>query len=169
MRLTEPLRLGLIGLLTVLLQLALYLQLPQWRAGLDFYVVFLLLLTATRGSALGCGYAIAGGLLLDAYSGAYCGFHTVYYLLPVAIGSLLRAQMLVQYRFLGASTISLLILGKVIAQLVVALVLGGLDSPAYLFRLNYWSLVLMFVFIYASWGWLVRIFPTPPEVRRLGR
>lgn len=165
MRRTEPLRLTALGLLLIFLQLSWYLAFPDLRAPVDLYPLFLLLATASAGTLLGGSLALAGGLMMDLYGGQFLAFHCFYYLLPVLIGSQLRAHMLTEFRLLGALAAVLFIIGKIVAQLLILLVSRRLESFAYLFRLNYWPLVVIAVVIYAAWPWLVRQFPLPTKVR----
>ena len=168
MRRTEPFRLAALGLLLVFLQLSWYLAFPELRAAVDLYPLFLLLATALTGTLLGGTLALAGGVLMDLYGGAFLAFHCLYYLLPVLIGSQLRAHMLTEFRLLGAIAAVLLIVGKIVAQLLVLLISGRLDSVAYLFHLDYWPLVVIALAVYCAWPWLVRQFPLPTKVRSDG-
>ncbi|MCH7471503.1 hypothetical protein IIA79_00925 [bacterium] len=167
MRKTEVLRLALIGLLLLLLQLAWYLAFPQWRGAVDLYVPFLLLLTAGRGPFLGGAFAVLGGLVMDAYSTTFITFHIFYYLLPVAVGSLLRSRMLVEFPHLGALTVALLLFSKVVAQLLAAIAFGWVDSWLYLFRVNYWPLLVMFLLTYLGWRFIVGVVLPGAGVKRV--
>ncbi len=169
MRSTEPVRLGLIGLLIILIQLSWYLKFPAWRDGFDLYLVFILLLAATRGSLLAGAFAVMGGLMMDAYSSSFPVFHVLYYMAPVAIGGLIRSQIIVEYRNIGALAVGLLILGKILAMFLIALAMGWVDSPMFLLRLNYWSLVLTVVTVFVSWRWFVKLIPPRSGVMSFGR
>jgi len=166
MKPTEPLRLSLLAILLILVQLTLWLMLPGWRAGIDLYIVFLLLVTAAYGPLIGGAFALAGGLIFDAPSAYFIAFHLIYYLLPVLIGSHLRAYMLVEYRVLGTVVIGLLILGKALAQLSWGLLMGWLGSPWFLVRLNYWPLLILVVLIYLFWQPLIKLIHPAIEQRR---
>lgn len=166
MRATEPLRLALIALLVLLTQLALYLLFPAWRAGFDPYLILLLLLATARGPFLAGVFALTGGVLLDAYSDQLISFHVIYYMVPVAVGAMIRSQLIVEYHFLGTLAVLALLLGKVLAQYASFRLLGLIDSPLFLLRVNYWSILLMTAIVYFSWHWLVRLVPYTPGVQR---
>lgn len=166
MRATEPLRLALIGLLVILVQLAFYLIFPGWRAGFDPFLVLLLLLATARGPFLAGVFALVGGVLMDAYSSHLLSFHVIYYLIPVAVGTMIRSQLIVEYNFLGTLTVLALLLGKVLAQFLAFFAMGQLDSAAYLLRVNYWSVLLMAGIVFLCWRWLVRLVPFTPGVQR---
>jgi hypothetical protein len=166
MRATEPLRLALIALLVLLVQLALYLVFPAWRAGLDPFLILLLLLATARGPFLAGVFALLGGVLMDAYSDQLISFHVIYYLVPVAVGAMIRSQLIVEYHFLGTLTVFALLLGKVLAQYLSFFIMGHVDSPAFLLRVNYWSILLMTAIVYICWRWLVRLVPFTPGVQR---
>jgi hypothetical protein len=167
MRSTEPLRLALIGLLALLLQLAWYMKFPGWRDGFDLYIVFLLFLAAARGPQLTGLFALAGGLVMDAFSPSYPVFHLLYYMVPVVAGSIIRSQLIVEYNLLGTLAVAGLLAGKIVMQLVFALALGLVDSPALLFAANYWSVVFLSVLVFGCWRWLIRLIPTPAGVSRV--
>lgn len=169
MRKTEPLRLTALGLLVIFLQLAWYLCFPTTRAALDLYPLFLLLATAATGPLLGGSLALVGGVLMDLYGAGFGAFHCFYYLLPVALGSHLRAHMLTEFRLLGTLATVALILVKILAQLVYLLATNRLDSPAALFGLNYWPLLIVAIVVYVTWPKLVSQFPMPTKVRSDGR
>lgn len=166
MRATEPLRLALIGLLVIFGQQALYLVFPAWRAGFDPFLVLLLLLATARGPFLAGVFALVGGVLMDAYSDQLISFHVLYYLVPVALGAMIRSQLIVEYHFLGTLTVFALLVGKVLAQYLAFYVLGQIDSSAFLLRVNYWSILLMTAVVYLCWRWLVRLVPFTPGVQR---
>jgi hypothetical protein len=161
-------RLAMLALMIVLLQLALYLAYPGARAGVDIYIIFILLATAACGVPLGGVLAVAGGALMDVYSIEMPAFHVFFYLIPVAIGAQLRVHMLTQYRLLGAGIFALLVVGKIILQFTLFVATGRLASPVHLLELNYWPLLATAVLIYAMWPWLVRLFPRPSEVQGRG-
>jgi hypothetical protein len=165
MRRTEPLRLILLGLLVIFIQLAWYLAFPSTRAALDLYALFLLLATAATGPLLGGILALTGGVLMDLYGAGFGAFHCFYYLLPVAIGSHLRAHMLTEFRLLGTFAAVGLILVKIAAQLVFLLATNKIHSIAPLFQLNYWPLVIVALIVYFFWPKLVSQFPMPSKVR----
>jgi len=167
MRSLEPLRLGLLGILLLFVQLAWYTALPHSRAGIDIYAIFLLLLAAARGPVLAGAYAVAGGAVMDSFSNTFVIFHMLYYLLPVALGSLVRSYMITEYRLLGTLTVAGLLLAKVIAQLAVGFSLGWLSSPLFIFRVNYWSIALCSLVVYLTWPYLSRLIPSPSEVKRV--
>ena len=169
MRRTEPVRLTLLALLVIFVQLAWYLAFPTTRAALDLYALFILLVTASTGPLLGGVLALTGGILMDLYGAGYGAFHCFYYLLPVAIGSHLRAHMLTEFRLLGTLATVGLILVKIVAQLVVLLATNQVHSAAPLFQLNYWPLVFVAFGVYIFWPRLVRQFPMPSKVRSHGR
>lgn len=168
MRRTDPLRLALSGLLLILMQLAFYVLLPGWRATVDLYPLFLFLATASTGPIIGGTMAIGGGMLMDIYSVEYPAFHCLFYLLPVVFGSQLRAHMLTEFRLLGAVSATAMIFAKIVAQLLFALVISQLATPALLGRINYWPLTIVFGAVYLGWPWLVSQFPMPSEVKGLG-
>lgn len=169
MRRTEPIRLTLLGLLVIFAQLAWYLAFPSTRAALDLYALFLLLVTASTGPLLGGVLALTGGVLMDLYGMGYGAFHCFFYLLPVAIGSHLRAHMLTEFRLLGTLATVMLILVKILAQLIILLASNQAHSLAPLFRVNYWPLVFVAATVYFLWPKLVRQFPMPSKVRSNGR
>ena len=168
MRATEPLRLALVGLMFILLQLAFYSAFPQWRAGVDIYVAFLLLVTATRGPLMSGAYAVVGGWLMDAFSGGFPVFHMFYYLLPVLLGAVLRSYMLVEFKLLGALTVLALLLLKILLPFAMASMQGKLDSPAYLLQVNYLPMLLLTMLVLLLWPWMIKVIPTTREVRRIG-
>jgi hypothetical protein len=168
MRATEPLRLALVGLLFILLQLAFYTAFPQWRAGVDIYVAFLLLVTATRGPLMSGIYAVGGALPMDALSGEFPVFHMFYYLLPVVLGAVLRSYMLVEFKLLGALTVLGLLLLKIILLFIVGATEGKLDSPVYLLQVNYLPMLFLTGLVLLAWPWMIRVIPTTREVRRIG-
>ena len=161
-------RLAMLALMIVLMQLAFYLAYPGARAGVDVYLIFILLATAACGVPLGGVLAVAGGALMDVYSIEMPAFHVFFYLIPVAIGAQLRVHMLTQYRLLGAGIFALLVVGKIILQFTLLAATDRLASPVHLLELNYWPLLATAVLIYALWPWLVRLFPRPSEVQGRG-
>jgi hypothetical protein len=165
---TEPFRLILLAILAMLLQLAIYVGLPDWRDAIDIYLVMLLLLTTARGPYFGIMCALIGGLVMDALSSTFTVFHTLYYLVPVAVGSFTRPHMLVEFRLLGTLTSVLLILGKIIVMLLVCWAAGWLASPLFFFKINFWSLLVISVLLYLGWPWLIRLIPSLTEVKQLG-
>lgn len=162
MRTNDSVRLALIALVILVLQLVWYLKFPAWRAA-DFYIVFLLLLAAARGPVYGGIFAILGGAVLDSFSAQYAAFHMLFYLLPVAVGTLIRSRMLLSYSQLGAGAVALLLLLKVVLQLVAAMLAHAIDSPVYLFKLNYVPLLLEAVLVYLLWDKLARAIPEAVE------
>ena len=168
MKLTEPIRLALIGIFALLLQLTLMLKLPEWRVGFDLFLVYILILTTTRGPAMGGSYAMLGGLFLDAFSGQHLVFHLLFYLLPVGIGSLVRSHMLIEFKSLGTLTVGGLLLFKVLAELASGMLLGHIDSLSYILRVNYLSIIIFCGLVYVSWPALVRLMPHAQVGRRLG-
>jgi hypothetical protein len=169
MRSFEPLRLALLALLIVLLQLAWFVQFPGWRATADLYVVFLLLVSAGRGPALAGALALAGGAIIDAYSGSLVALHLLYYMLPVTLGSLVRSHMLIEYRLLGSLVVFLLLIGKVLAQFLVAACSGWIGGPGYLLKVNYWPALFISAGVYAAWPTLMRLLQAPTAARIHGR
>jgi hypothetical protein len=157
-RTNDAVRLGLIALALLVLQLVWYLKFPGWRAA-DFYVVFLLLLASARGPIYGGIFAILGGAVLDSFSSQYAAFHMLFYLLPVAVGTLIRSRMLLSYRHLGAGAVALLLLLKIFAQLFAAISINAIDSPVYLFKVSYLPLVAEALLVYLLWDRLVRVVP----------
>jgi hypothetical protein len=91
---------------------------------------------------------------MDSFSGAFVIYHLLFYLLPVALGSLVRSHMLTEYRFLGSLTVLGLLLAKIAGQLIVALSMGWIDTPLYLFRVYYWPALLTSLGVYLAWPWL---------------
>ena len=169
MRLAEPLRLALLGIAVLILQLALIASLPGWRTGFELYAIFILLLAATRGPLLAGVYALAGGAVMDAYSNVFIVFHILFYLVPVGLGSLIRSQVLTEYRLLGSSAVVGLLLLKVLAMLGAAYAIGAVPSLSYLFRTNYVPILACGVVVYAAWPWLNRLMGAGTEVRVVGR
>ena len=168
MSIAEPVRLALLGLLILLVQLALTLGLPGWRTGFEFYALFLLLLAASRGPVLAGVYALAGGAIMDAYSDQFIVFHILYYLIPVALGSLVRAYVLTEYRMLGTVSAVGLLLLKIVAMLLVAWAMRWVPSPVYLFKVNYVPVLAAGLAVYCSWPWIIRVMGAA-EVRKLGK
>jgi hypothetical protein len=163
----EYVRLALLGVFILLGQLAWYLAFPGWRSGVDFYLVFLLLVASARGPVFGGSYALAGGLIMDAISGPLPVFHLLYYFIPVLIGAQLRSHMLLKFRALGAGVLALLLLGKVAVQLALGLLAGWLPSAVYLLRVNYASLVLCVALVYLLWPWLISQIPPGEDRKRV--
>ena len=163
----EYVRLALLGVLILLAQLAWYLAFPDWRAGFDLYLVFLLLVSSARGPLFGGTYALAGGLIMDAFSGPLPVFHLLYYFIPVLIGAQLRSHMLLKFRMLGSGVLALLLIGKVATQLVIGLVAGWLPSALYIFRVNYGSLLLCIALVYLLWPWLISQIPPGEDRKRV--
>jgi hypothetical protein len=157
-RTNDAVRLSLIALCVLIAQLVWYLKFPGWRAA-DFYLVFLLLLASARGPIFGGVFAILGGAVLDSFSSQYAAFHMLFYLLPVAVGTLIRSRMLLSYRQLGGGAVALLLLLKVILQLVAAMSSHLLDSPVYLFKVSYVPLILESLLVYLFWERLARAMP----------
>lgn len=166
MRATEPIRLALIGLIIVLFQLAVYTKFPGMRAGADFFVLFVLLVTATYGSAVGGVSALFGGLLMDAHGSTYFAFHLLYYVIPVVLGTMFRSQMLMEFRMLGALAVLGLLLIKVILQYITGLATGQIGSFTPLFAVNYWSILLTAIAVLILWPKLVAIVTAGAEVKR---
>lgn len=168
MKVTEPIRMALIGLFALLLQLTLMLRFPEWRAGFDLFLVYVLILTTTRGPAIGGTYAMLGGLILDAFSGQHLVFHLLFYLVPVGIGSMIRSHMLIEFKSLGTATVGGLLLLKVVAELATAMILGHIDSPLYILRVNYLSIIVFCGLVYFSWPLLVALMPPLGRGQRHG-
>ncbi len=169
MRSTEPLRLLGIGALALLIQLAFYLKFPAWRGGVDIYLIFLLLLAAARGPYIASVFAMAGGVVMDAYSGVFSTFHLFFYFAPVFIGSLIRTQLIVEYNLLGTIAIGLLLLAKIWLQIGVAFSLGMIGSLSHVFQMNYWPVVCLCLLAFFRWRWLIRLVPSPVGVNRIAR
>jgi hypothetical protein len=161
-RTNDAVRLTLIALALLVLQLVWYLKFPGWRT-VDFYLVFLLLLGSARGPVYGGIFAILGGAVLDSFSAQYAAFHMLFYLLPVAIGTLIRSRMLLSYSQLGAGAVVVLLLVKVLSQLIAAMSMYAIDSPVYLFKLNYVPLLFEAVLVFIFWDKLVRAIPEVVE------
>lgn len=168
MTLTEALRLALLGLLVLLVQLALILGFPGWRSGFEFYALFLMLLAAIRGPVLAGVYALAGGAIMDSYTDQFIVFHILYYLAPVALGSLVRSYVLSEFRMLGTVATVCLLLFKIFAMLLVAWLSGWLASPAYLFKVNYIPVLAVGGLVYYAWPWIIRVMGAA-EANRIGR
>lgn len=167
MNLTDTARLSLLALLILLLQLALILGLPGWRTGFELYAPFLLLVSASRGPVLAGVYALAGGAVMDAFSDQYVVFHILFYLIPVALGSLVRAHVLTEYRLLGAVTTVSMMIAKVALMLIAGLVMGWIPSGAYLFKANYLPIFVVGAIVYSFWNAITRLFGVA-EVRSIG-
>jgi hypothetical protein len=150
-------RLALIGLLLLLLQLALIQGFPGWRTGFEFYAPFLLLLAASRGSILAGVFALAGGAIMDSYSNQFIIFHILFYLIPVALGSLVRAHVLSEYRMLGAISTAAIMLLKVVLMLIAGIAMGWLPSAAYLFKVNYLPILFTSSLLYFAWPGISRV------------
>ncbi len=163
----EYVRLALFGVFILLAQLAWYLAFPAWRSGFDLYLVFLLLVSSARGPLFGGTYALAGGLIMDAFSGPLPVFHLLFYFIPVLIGAQLRSHMLLKFRALGTGVLALLLLGKVVAQLVIGMLAGWVPSLAYLFRVNFGSLLVCVVLVYTLWPWLISQIPPGEDRKRV--
>lgn len=159
MKLPEWLRLTLISLAVLVLQQALLLARPEWRSGLDFYIVWLLIVSAARGPVTGTALALLGGFIMDAPSVSFGIFHTVYYLLPVVIGALLTAHLITEYNLLAAMIAGGLLLLKIVLMLLTALIMGWVPGPFYLFKLNYLPLILLCIAVFFLWKRLVRLVP----------
>jgi hypothetical protein len=159
---------ALIGLFALLLQLTLMLRFPEWRAGFDLFLVYVLILTTTRGPAIGGTYAMLGGLILDAFSGQHLVFHLLFYLVPVGIGSMIRSHMLIEFKSLGTATVGGLLLFKIVAELATAMVLGHIDSPLYILRVNYLAIIVFCAIVYFSWPLLVGLMPPLGRGQRHG-
>jgi hypothetical protein len=157
-RTNDAVRLSLIALAVLVLQLVWYLKFPTWRT-VDFYLVFLLLLGSARGPIYGGIFAILGGAVLDSFSSQYAAFHMLFYLLPVAVGTLIRSRMLLSYSQLGGTAVAMLLLLKVLAQLVMAFSNHSISSPVYLFKLNYLPLLAEALLVFFLWGRLARAIP----------
>jgi hypothetical protein len=155
MKALDILRLGAISLGLLLAEQALQLARPEWRSGSDVYLVWLLILSAARGPLVAAGFALGGGLVMDASSGHFAVFHLLYYLVPVALGTLLRSQLIVEYGLLGALAAAGLLLGKVLVMLAAGMVGGLLSGPSYLLHVNYWPLLAASLAVFAGWRWLV--------------
>ena len=162
MRNSDALRLSLLALALLVVQLVWYLKFPGWRTA-DFYLVFLLLLAAARGPVYGGVFAILGGAVLDSFSAQYAAYHMLFYLLPVAVGTLIRSRMLLSYSQLGSVAVAGLLLLKVLGQLVVALASHSISSPVYLFRVSYLPIVLEAALVYFLWDRLARAIPEVQE------
>ena len=158
MRTSDAVRLSLIALALLVLQLVWYLKFPAWRT-VDFYLVFLLLLGSARGPIYGGIFAIIGGATLDSFSHQYAAFHMLFYLLPVAVGTLIRSRMLLSYSQLGGAAVAALLILKVIAQLTLALSMHSISSPVYLFKLNYLPLLCEALLVFLLWNRLARAIP----------
>jgi len=167
-KITEPIRMALIGLFALLLQLTLMLRFPELRAGFDLFLVYVLILTTTRGPAMGGTYAMLGGLVLDAFSGQHLVFHLLFYLVPVGIGSMIRSHMLIEFKSLGTATVGGLLLFKVLAELVGAMVMGHIDSLLYILKVNYAAILVFCAIVYFSWPLLVSLMPPVGGERRHG-
>ena len=162
--------LRLVGISAVLLmtELAVQLSHPEWRSGSDIYLIWLLILSAGRGPVAAIGFALAGGIVMDASSGHFAVFHLVYYLVPVALGTALRSQVIVEYGLLGGLAAAGLLLGKIVVMLLVGIVSGMLPGPMYLTRLSYWPLLAVSIVVLFTWRWLVEA-AQPMRVASVGR
>jgi hypothetical protein len=83
----------------------------------------------------------------------------LFYLLPVAVGTLIRSRMLLSYSQLGGTAVAMLLLLKVLAQLVMAFSNHSISSPVYLFKLNYLPLLAEALLVFFLWGRLARAIP----------
>jgi hypothetical protein len=158
MRIPEWLRLTLISLVIIAAQQMLLMLRPEWRTGLDLYVVWLLIVSAARGLTTGAVLAVLGGMLMDA-SSSFNMFHMLFYLLPVAVGALFTSHLITEYNLLASLITAGLLLLKLLLLLLVALCAGWLTSGSYLFGLNYFPLLCMCLLVFLLWQRLVRIVP----------
>jgi hypothetical protein len=163
----EIIRLSLVAAALLVAEQAVQLARPEWRSGSDVYLVWLLILSSGRGPLVAGAFALAGGLVMDASSGHFAVFHLIYYLVPVALGALLRSQLIVEYGVLGGLIAAALLLGKILAMLAVAVLGGMLPDAGYFFRLNYWPLLIVSLAVLFSWRWLVGL-SQPLKAARLG-
>lgn len=147
----DSLRLTLIATLVLVAQAAFAARFPEWRAGADPYVLFLLLVTASRGAVHGGVFALAGGAVMDSLSVQLPAFHVLYYLLPVAAALLMRSGMLLNYSQLAAVIVTGLLLAKVLLQYLVSAASGSLAGSVPLLRVNYPSLLLLGLLTLTAW------------------
>ncbi|MCC7478486.1 hypothetical protein IT575_08490 [bacterium] len=162
----DHLRIAALAVLLLLLQLAWYSWFPALRAGFDLYVPLVLLLTARRGPGFGGIYALAGALVMDAFSLHLPAFHLFFYLLPVMLGSLLRSRILTEYKQLGVIAVAALLLLKIIIPLLLGMLSHELNSLLYLFEVSYISPLLICAALWLAWPALLRLVPAELEGQR---
>ena len=155
MKALDLLRLAGFSLALLLVEQAIQLARPEWRSGSDVFLIWLVILSASRGPLIGAAFALAGGLFMDASSGHFAVFHLLYYFVPVALGTLFRSQLIVEYGLLGSVVAAGLLLGKILAMLLVGIMGGMLSGPGYLWDLNYWPLLVSSLVVFVAWRWLV--------------
>jgi hypothetical protein len=164
MRSFDALRLTGISLALLLSEMALQLARPEWRSGYDLFLVWLLILSASRGPLLAVSFALMGGFLMDSASGHFPLFHMAFYLVPVAIGTLFRSQLIVEYNLLGGLCTLGLLAGKILAMLLLAWAGGLLPGLSYAWQINYWPLLLASGLVLVGWRWLVGLAQAPRTV-----
>jgi len=162
----DTLRLALIAMLVILIQLAFATALPEWRAGADPYILFLLLVTASRGPVHGGVFALAGGAVMDSFSAQLPAFHVLFYLLPAAAAVLMRSGMLLNYSQLASMLVAALLLAKVLLQFLVGRAAGWLDNASPLLHVNYISILLMALITLITWTRLGQIVAPGAESNR---
>jgi hypothetical protein len=152
-------RLLAISTAVIVLQQSLLLAIPEWRAGLDFYIAWLLVVSASRGLAVGTALALWGGFLVDAPSVSFGLFHTIFYLIPVTFGALFTSHLITEYKLLASLVnLSLLIL-KVVLMLLVALALGLIPGPQWIFKLSFLPVLCNSLLVFILWPNLTALVP----------
>lgn len=147
----DSVRLTLIATLVLVIQAAFAARFPEWRAGADAYIIFLLLATASRGAVHGGVFALAGGAVMDSFSLQLPAFHVFFYLIPVAAALLMRSGMLLNYSQLAALIVTGLLLVKVLLQYLIGSAAGWLSGTAPLLHINYFSILLLGLLTLAGW------------------
>lgn len=147
----DSVRLTLIAVLVLLAQAAFAARFPEWRVGADPYILFLLLVTASRGAVHGGVFALAGGAVMDSFSILFPAFHVFFYLVPVAAALLMRSGMLLNYSQLAGLTVTGLLLGKVLMQYLIGTAAGWLVGTVPLLDVNYVAILLMGLLTTVAW------------------
>lgn len=162
----EHLRLAAVAVLLLLLQFSWYAWFPALRPGFDLFVPLLLLITARRGPGFGGIYALLGALVMDSFSLSLPALHLFYYLLPVALGSLLRARVLTEYKQLGVAAVGIMLLLKILIPLMLALLNHELHSIVVIFMVSYISPVMICAALWLAWPAMLRLIPAAAEGQR---
>jgi hypothetical protein len=158
MNYAATIRLAGVSLLFLVTQQALLQVHPEWRTGLDIYLVWLLIVSASRGFSTGLVLALIGGLVMDAPS-IFGLFHTLFYLLPVGLGAFLSSHLVVEYNLLASLAVCGLLLLKLLLLATVGSIAGWLPHWGYLFHLNYWPLLILTLLVFIFWQRLAVLMP----------
>jgi hypothetical protein len=151
-------RLALVSALFLVTQQALLQAYPGWRTGLDFYLVWLLIVSASRGFSTGLVLGLIGGLVMDAPSN-FGLFHTAFYVLPVVIGAFLSSHLVMEYNLLAGLTVLGLLLLKLLLLATVAVTAGWVPGWNCLLQLNYLPLLVLTLVVFVFWKRLAVLMP----------